>query len=270
MRAPARPRDCALLTGDARAADGKPGVATIPAGLEEGYYLLRYEILALHKAAVVGGAELCVPRALAPRLANARCSFISCTQVQVTNGGSAKPTDAQLVSFPGAYSAQDPGILVDVYTNFKTYSYPGPEVFDGTNGSSGGGEAPPAPTTTSTADPEPTEPAPTTTVSEPAPTTTSSEPAPTTTTSTPEPTTVAPAPTSTEPPSTTSVPTPTPTTCKRKRSAKEHQKRAAESKAKRGLGRSRRPESQAQPSKSQALRDEMVRVSNMMHRRRAH
>lgn len=39
-------------------AAGQPGVATIPAGLEEGYYLLRYEIMALHKAATTGGAEL--------------------------------------------------------------------------------------------------------------------------------------------------------------------------------------------------------------------
>ena len=41
-------------------ASGAPGVATIPAGLEEGDYLLRYEILALHKAVEVGSAELLV------------------------------------------------------------------------------------------------------------------------------------------------------------------------------------------------------------------
>ncbi|KZW01362.1 hypothetical protein EXIGLDRAFT_760859 [Exidia glandulosa HHB12029] len=221
-------------------ADGKPGVATIPAGLEEGYYLLRYEILALHKAVDLGMAEF----------------FISCTQIQVTNGGTSTPSDSQLVSFPGAYTAEDPGIHVDVYTNFNSYSYPGPELFDGTNGGSGsgGGEAPipppppPIPTTT--------EPAPTST--EPAPVPTSTEPAPV-----PEPTSTEPAPvpvpTSTEAPvpeptSTDPAPVPTPTaappTCKRKvKGAKRAVKREEEVKAK-------------------AKREEMVRVSNMMHRRR--
>lgn len=40
--------------------------------------------------------------------------YIACAQVSVTGGsGSKSPSD--LVSFPGAYSPDDPGLLVDIY-----------------------------------------------------------------------------------------------------------------------------------------------------------
>lgn len=35
------------------------------------------------------------------------------------------------VKIPGAYSAQDPGIKIDIYgSGFKTYTIPGPDVVD--------------------------------------------------------------------------------------------------------------------------------------------
>lgn len=47
----------------------------------------------------------------------------------MSGGGSANPEG---VSFPGAYSANDPGILVDIWGNdFKEYDIPGPAVYSG-------------------------------------------------------------------------------------------------------------------------------------------
>jgi hypothetical protein len=69
----------------------------IPASVPSGEYLLRVEHIALHSAGSSGGAQF----------------YISCGQVNVTGGGSGTLTD--LVAFPGAYKATDPGILIDIY-----------------------------------------------------------------------------------------------------------------------------------------------------------
>jgi hypothetical protein len=69
----------------------------IPAATPSGDYLLRVEHIGLHVAQSSGGAQF----------------YISCGQVTVTGGGSGTP--GPLVSFPGAYKATDPGILIDIY-----------------------------------------------------------------------------------------------------------------------------------------------------------
>lgn len=51
-----------------------------------GNYLLRAEVIALHVAGSVGGAQF----------------YMSCYQLQITGGGSANPATVKL---PGAYSA---------------------------------------------------------------------------------------------------------------------------------------------------------------------
>lgn len=51
--------------------------------------------------------------------------YISCYQLRVTGGGSANPSG---VSFPGAYSPTDPGILFNLYNNPTSYTVPGPPV----------------------------------------------------------------------------------------------------------------------------------------------
>ncbi|KAK1725456.1 hypothetical protein CaCOL14_009556 [Colletotrichum acutatum] len=77
----------------------------VPKCIENGDYFLRVEHIALHSASSVGGAQL----------------YISCAQLRVTGGtGTYKPT---LMSFPGAYSPNDPGLVVNIYypvpTNYK-------------------------------------------------------------------------------------------------------------------------------------------------------
>ncbi|KAL1747209.1 glycoside hydrolase family 61 protein [Schizophyllum fasciatum] len=124
---------------------GLPAKLSLPDGLASGAYLLRHEIIALHNAKDEGGAEF----------------YESCAQIKVGDGGdgdedgdkggmSAKsksgasgkskggdssnseagaPAKSELVSFPGAYSDEDKGILVDAYDlKPKDYVFPGPPI----------------------------------------------------------------------------------------------------------------------------------------------
>ncbi|KAI1767298.1 glycoside hydrolase family 61 protein [Hypoxylon sp. FL1150] len=91
---------------------GKQDV-TIPSDIAPGDYLLRAETIALHTASQPGGAQF----------------YMTCYQLTVTGGGSASPAG---VKFPGAYSASDPGIQVDIWGNgFSEYTIPGPAVYSG-------------------------------------------------------------------------------------------------------------------------------------------
>ncbi|KAK0130467.1 hypothetical protein ONS96_000986 [Cadophora gregata f. sp. sojae] len=93
---------------------------TVPSDLATGDYLIRAEEIALHAAGSAGGAQF----------------YMSCYQVHVEGTGSATPTG---VSFPGAYSATDPGILINIYNGVDVYQIPGPEVYVS------GGSSSPAP-----------------------------------------------------------------------------------------------------------------------------
>ncbi len=89
---------------------------TMPTCIAPGQYLLRVEIIALHSAKSQGSAQF----------------YQSCAQIRVSGSGTFSP--AQTVSFPGAYKASDPGILINIYSkagapdnNGKAYASPGPE-----------------------------------------------------------------------------------------------------------------------------------------------
>ncbi|KAG8798204.1 hypothetical protein FRC17_007538, partial [Serendipita sp. 399] len=72
------------------------------------------EHIALHSASSTGGSQ----------------HYISCAQLKVTGGGSGNPTN--LLSFPGAYSPNDPGILINIYYPVPTsYTPPGGPVWQG-------------------------------------------------------------------------------------------------------------------------------------------
>ncbi|RPA72788.1 hypothetical protein BJ508DRAFT_67612 [Ascobolus immersus RN42] len=100
----------------------------IPADIAPGDYLLRTEVIALHVAGSPGGAQ----------------HYVSCFQLKVTGGGSANPSG---VTFPGGYSANDPGILFNLYGQYTSYPVPGPPVY---TGGAGGGNPSPQPTSTAT------------------------------------------------------------------------------------------------------------------------
>ncbi|KAK2039650.1 hypothetical protein LZ31DRAFT_476219 [Colletotrichum somersetense] len=104
---------------------GKQNVV-IPADIAPGDYLLRAETVALHAAGSANGAQY----------------YMSCYQLRVEGSGSAKPTG---VSFPGAYKATDPGLLINIYNKIANYVIPGPPVYKSGSGS-GSGSAPAAST----------------------------------------------------------------------------------------------------------------------------
>jgi len=100
---------------------------TLPSTIPNGNYLIRNENIALHRANTAGGAEF----------------YPNCAQVAVTGGPSGSLDTTNAVKFPGAYSPNDPGILVDVYTpSDNTYQFPGPALYTGassaSNSSAGG------------------------------------------------------------------------------------------------------------------------------------
>lgn len=108
---------------------------TLPSNLAPGGYLIRHEIIALHNGETQNGAEF----------------YPSCTQVKI--GGSGSGTPDATVSFPGAYNADDKGILVNVYGMTAAYVFPGGPLSNLADsnqdpgaglatGSSGGGDAP--------------------------------------------------------------------------------------------------------------------------------
>ncbi|KAL2020937.1 hypothetical protein VTK56DRAFT_7824 [Thermocarpiscus australiensis] len=87
----------------------------LPQCIAPGQYLLRVEILALHSAYSSGGAQF----------------YTSCAQINISGSGSFTPS--QTVSFPGAYQANDPSILINIYgttgqpdNGGKPYTPPGP------------------------------------------------------------------------------------------------------------------------------------------------
>jgi hypothetical protein len=88
--------------------------ATIPANTPDGEYILRVEQIALHMASQPNKAQF----------------YLACSQIQITGGGNGTP--GPLVSLPGAYSSNDPGILVNTYSiQPDSYKPPGPAVWSG-------------------------------------------------------------------------------------------------------------------------------------------
>ena len=55
--------------------------------------------------------------------------YMTCYQITVSGGaGTASPAT---VSFPGAYKASDPGILINIHMPMSSYTVPGPAVYSG-------------------------------------------------------------------------------------------------------------------------------------------
>jgi hypothetical protein len=105
-------RLCTYVTDDLRVEKTEVDFQ-IPKNAPSGKYLVRVESIALHQAQSVGGAQI----------------YLSCAQVEVTNGGTGSP--GPLVAFPGAYSANDAGLLWSYYPVATSYKAPGPAVWTG-------------------------------------------------------------------------------------------------------------------------------------------
>ncbi|PGG98974.1 hypothetical protein AJ80_09429 [Polytolypa hystricis UAMH7299] len=105
------------IAEDGKHADGSwastPYTFTIPQNLAPGNYIVRHELWALHSAWDYPGAQ----------------AYPSCFQVAVGGNGNGRPTN--LVSFPGEYNRNTPGVIYDIYQGTGPYTIPGPPVWTG-------------------------------------------------------------------------------------------------------------------------------------------
>ncbi|KAL9053490.1 MAG: hypothetical protein Q9162_004728 [Coniocarpon cinnabarinum] len=85
---------------------------TIPKNLAAGNYVMRHEIIALHSAGSVDGAQ----------------NYPSCINFAVTGSGTAKPAGTLGEQL---YTENDPGILFNLYKQNDNYPMPGPALFTG-------------------------------------------------------------------------------------------------------------------------------------------
>lgn len=85
---------------------------TVPASLAAGNYVFRHEIIALHGANSLNGAQ----------------NYPQCFNVKVTGSGTANPTG---VLGTALYKSTDPGIYMNPYTTITSYAMPGPTLFTG-------------------------------------------------------------------------------------------------------------------------------------------
>jgi hypothetical protein len=76
--------------------NGGVAAVTLPSNITPGGYLVRHEIIALHLATQMGGAEF----------------YPSCSQLSIGGNGTGVPSSSELVTLPGAYHDDDPGIYV--------------------------------------------------------------------------------------------------------------------------------------------------------------
>lgn len=90
----------------------------IPDNLAEGYYVLRHEIIALHVANEMNGAQ----------------AYPQCVNIRVGKGEHQNGTERRIedgVVGSKLYGERDNGILVDVHTKMTGYEIPGPKVWGG-------------------------------------------------------------------------------------------------------------------------------------------
>lgn len=100
---------------DVLRANGASWMVKVPEALEEGSYVLRHEIIALHVAEAVDGAQ----------------AYPQCVNLKVSSagGGNAKKLEGGVVG-EKLYGVRDKGVLVDIHGNVTGYAIPGPKVWE--------------------------------------------------------------------------------------------------------------------------------------------
>ncbi|RAK71457.1 lytic polysaccharide monooxygenase auxiliary activity family 9 protein [Aspergillus fijiensis CBS 313.89] len=83
---------------------------TIPSDIAPGYYVLRHEIIALHSAENLDGAQ----------------NYPQCINLEVTGSETATPSGTLGTAL---YKETDPGIYVDIWNTLSTYTIPGPALY---------------------------------------------------------------------------------------------------------------------------------------------
>ncbi|KAJ5677603.1 endoglucanase-4 precursor [Penicillium maclennaniae] len=83
---------------------------TIPDDIEAGNYVLRHEIIALHSAEDLNGAQ----------------NYPQCINLNVTGSGTASPSGTLGEDL---YKDTDPSVLVDIWDTLNNYTIPGPALY---------------------------------------------------------------------------------------------------------------------------------------------
>ncbi|KAK5653363.1 hypothetical protein OQA88_9055 [Cercophora sp. LCS_1] len=130
---------------DTLIANNNSWLVEIPANIAPGNYVLRHEVIALHSAGQLNGAQ----------------NYPQCFNLQVTGSGTVRP---QGVKGTALYTPNDAGILFNIYTSLASYPIPGPALIAGAKAVAQGTSAivasataaPVQPTTTSQAAVQPT------------------------------------------------------------------------------------------------------------------
>lgn len=95
---------------DEMIANNNTWTVTIPSSIAPGKYVLRHETIALHSAGKVGGAQ----------------NYPQCINLEITGSGSNDLSEGVLGT--KLYTAQDPGILFNIYRKMDSYEIPGPKL----------------------------------------------------------------------------------------------------------------------------------------------
>ncbi|KAK7995265.1 Endoglucanase-7 [Apiospora arundinis] len=93
-------------------ANNNTWTSKIPASIAPGNYVFRHEIIALHAAGSLNGAQ----------------NYPQCFNIQITGSGNAKPSGTLGTAL---YKADHPGILFNPYRTITDYPMPGPTLFKG-------------------------------------------------------------------------------------------------------------------------------------------
>lgn len=102
-------------------ANNNTWVTTVPESIAPGNYVFRHEIIAMHAAGSLNGAQ----------------NYPQCANIEITGSGTELPEG---VLGTELYSPTDPGIMFNPYTTIEEYTIPGPALFTGA--STGGGSNP--------------------------------------------------------------------------------------------------------------------------------
>lgn len=94
------------------AANNNSWTVDVPSTLASGNYVFRHEIIAVHGAESLNGAQ----------------NYPQCVNIQVTGGGSASPSGTLGTEL---YTANDPGIYFNPYETMENYTIPGPALMAG-------------------------------------------------------------------------------------------------------------------------------------------
>lgn len=94
------------------AANNNSWTVDVPSTLASGNYVFRHEIIAVHGAEALDGAQ----------------NYPQCVNIQVTGGGSASPAGTLGTEL---YTETDPGIYFNPYTTMENYTIPGPALMAG-------------------------------------------------------------------------------------------------------------------------------------------